>query len=683
MPRNGVPEEPRTDDVPLRRLKAVGLASMAVLLVAAMTVAFTNTSGARSIAIDSGHLHWSNVTSGVAAITRASLNQTAIFAIDERLGVSSPDATIVALDEARASLKALDDLTRRVPADLRDIGIAVVGLVEEGNEIVAALEVADTDAAVVVLDNKFELQYLSIAMSLGDAQALYASKIESAESIAAQIETAMRWLATLLIPGLAVVLYRSIVRRRYRRTEVEFTAHLKAERRISLAKDEFIAAISHELRTPLTTIVGFTDHLIEQGLEDREEATKLLRIISYDSEELTRMVEDLLTAARVDGEALAFDYAETDLHAEALAIVDRVRRQGVSIDVYGDAPTVWADGARVRQVIRNLVSNAVRHGGDEIVVRIRSGANQASFSVIDNGEGVPDAIQERLFEPFVHESKATLLSGSVGLGLAIVRSLTAAMGGEVAYQRRDGRTWFSFSLPLSPAARAGSYTTTSAGGATDVESRLHRGGHAIKSAVLPVLGVVLILAWAASVEPAPPGNPFSEGTSVVDADLVDVADPPAAATPDEARPPPTTTSTTATSTTTPPRDTAVDIDPGAGGIGTGPRSSARNPVGTSSIVLYPAFLPTPWAPNADLSVDDALKATGVPLPSAPARALPPHSDPVTGGAPTLTTTGSSLRNQFTPAVILGVLIAWATVTVFEFRREDDPARLMAVSPLPE
>ena len=470
MAREGAGAEAPAQDVPLRRLKAVGLASFAVLLIAAMTVAFTNTSGARSIAIDSGRLHWPNVTSGVAAVARGSLNQATIFAINERLGVSSPESTAAAMDEAASSLTALEELTRRVPTELRALGVEVAHLAIDGENILQALADTDTDGAVAAFDETFEPRYQSIATALGDAQVTYATRIESAESAAAQIETAMRWLATLLIPGLAVVLYRAIVRKRYRRSEVEFNTRLQAERRINLAKDEFIAAISHELRTPLATIVGFTDYLLEGGLDDREEATEILEMINYDSEELSRMVEDLLTAAGVDGEALEFEYGETDLAGETLGIVERVRRQGVPIPVIGDAPPVWADAARTRQIIRNIVSNAVRHGGDHITIRISSSADSATFSVIDNGRGVSEAVLTRLFRPFAHESTKTLLTGSVGVGLAIARSLAAAMGGEVVYQRRDARTWFSLSLPLSPVVWAKSHTTTIAAGAPAMEA---------------------------------------------------------------------------------------------------------------------------------------------------------------------------------------------------------------------
>ena len=156
----------------------------------------------------------------------------------------------------------------------------------------------------------------------------------------------------------------------------------------------------------------------------------------------------------------------------------------------------------------------------------------------------------------------------------------------------------------------------------------------MRQGALTLLAVTLSLGWAASVGPA------DEGSS------------------------PTTT--TLPTTTTSPEE---------------PSLGAGTPIQTSSVVLYPAYLPTAWAPDEGLSVDDALAATGVELPIRSARKLPSHPDPVTGGALILTTTGSSLRSQFAPAALLGVLIAWATLTVFEFRRDDESSERANARPI--
>ena len=464
-------DETRMKQDPLRRLKVVGAASLAVLVVVAMTIAFTNASGTRSIANDSAVLHWSNVTSGVAAVTRGSINQAMIFAIDERVGVSSPEATDVAIEEARSSLAALDELTRRVPTVLVGTGVEVSHLTTDGRDVVAALDRDDTDAAIRILDDRFEPRYGAIASDLGAAQAEYAGRIESAESGAARIEAAMRWIVTLLIPGVAVVLYRAILRKRYRRSEIEFRARIRAEQRINAGKDEFIAAISHELRTPLTTIVGFSEFLLESEVDDPNELRELLTLINSDSEELARMVDDLLTAAQVDGGRLHIDTKPTDLRTEAEIVAQRFSSHSTCISVHGDAPIALADSTRVRQVVRSLLSNAIRHGREPIEIHVQSSPAGAKLIVVDHGDGVPPDLAKRLFLPFVHESKDTLLTGTVGLGLAIARSLAQAMAGDLSYERSASKSRFSLSLPsVARVTDTGSSSGSSAASVRTIEA---------------------------------------------------------------------------------------------------------------------------------------------------------------------------------------------------------------------
>jgi signal transduction histidine kinase len=106
-----------------------------------------------------------------------------------------------------------------------------------------------------------------------------------------------------------------------------------------------------------------------------------------------------------------------------------------------------ADRMRLRQVLRNLVSNAVRHGGDNIRVAAAVADEDVICSVIDDGPGVSADVESRLFEKFVHKGSTPLLVGSVGLGLAVAHSVVAGMGGELTYQRIDDETHFVIRLP--------------------------------------------------------------------------------------------------------------------------------------------------------------------------------------------------------------------------------------------
>lgn len=422
---------------------------MAVLLVSAITVAFTNASGARLIAVNSDLLQWSNVTSGASAVARASINQALVFTVDEQLDVSPAESTRAALDEAERAIAGLRDVASDPPEGLGTLAASALLAADRGTAAVDALRDGDTPRAVSIIESSFEPAYTRLAVSLAAAQQLYAAEIDAAESTASRIESAMQWTAFLLVPGIAILLYRVILRRRFERRKLEFEARLTAERELNVAKDEIIAGISHELRTPLTSIVGFSQHLIEQGLGDHEEALELITVISNDAQDLTRMVEDLLTAARLDSEALTYDMSEVDVVAETMSILSQLRRDEIELRVTGDPERVWADSGRTRQIIRNLVANALQHGGDEVYVVVEGAGDATICEVVDDGPGVPPGIVDRLFEPFVHEGTESLLTGSVGLGLAIARSLADAMGGGVTHRRRDGLTVFRLELPVA------------------------------------------------------------------------------------------------------------------------------------------------------------------------------------------------------------------------------------------
>ena len=114
-----------------------------------------------------------------------------------------------------------------------------------------------------------------------------------------------------------------------------------------------------------------------------------------------------------------------------------------------DPGLVRADRLRFRQVIRNLISNARKYGGPNIRIRGRIEGRTYVCSVIDDGAGIPEELESRLFERFIHQGHQTATKDSVGLGLSIVHALAQGMGGSVRYERIDGETHFLLRLPLA------------------------------------------------------------------------------------------------------------------------------------------------------------------------------------------------------------------------------------------
>lgn len=218
------------------------------------------------------------------------------------------------------------------------------------------------------------------------------------------------------------------------------------------AKDQFLAAISHEIRTPLTSILGWSRVLRDAFVSlDTSERAEALQLIEAEAEEVTDIVEDLLTAAQLDIGVVAVQQQPIDLVAEAQAVLAaKSPDPRKTIEVRGSTSSASGDPLRVRQIIRNLISNALRYGGDEISITISTKASQHTLTVSDNGPGIPQELQHRIFEPYVRAGGNNVPQQAVGLGLTVSRNLARLMGGDLQYRRVSGATVFELALPVAP-----------------------------------------------------------------------------------------------------------------------------------------------------------------------------------------------------------------------------------------
>ncbi|MDH3307094.1 MAG: PAS domain-containing sensor histidine kinase [Acidimicrobiia bacterium] len=217
------------------------------------------------------------------------------------------------------------------------------------------------------------------------------------------------------------------------------------------AKDEFIASVSHELRTPLTAVVGFADILANDADLSVDERPAIQQLVHSQAVSVSHIVEDLLVAARVANEQLSVNPRLIDLAdvtRAAVADCDHSNTERHSIEIHG-AARAWADPERVRQILRNLVTNAYRYGGSNIKLVLANSGDAARVSVVDDGSGVAVADAERIWEPYVSGSRSKVTTtDSIGLGLAVSRHLADLMGGSLTYQREDGSTTFELALPV-------------------------------------------------------------------------------------------------------------------------------------------------------------------------------------------------------------------------------------------
>jgi len=232
------------------------------------------------------------------------------------------------------------------------------------------------------------------------------------------------------------------LRNRARRETIE--EQLRATMR---SKDELVASISHELRTPLTAVVGFAQLLRDSADIDPEDRDAMIRSIVEEGADLANIVEDLLTVAKAESGTLTVVRVPVDLRAQANQVVESLRDEDAAhVAVTGEARRAVGDPGRSRQILRNLISNALRYGGDEVTVEVVD-AHQPKVLVLDTGEGIPESERERIFESYQKAHNAPGLAGSIGLGLAISRSLARLMGGDLTYSYEGGQSIFEFTLP--------------------------------------------------------------------------------------------------------------------------------------------------------------------------------------------------------------------------------------------
>jgi signal transduction histidine kinase len=222
-------------------------------------------------------------------------------------------------------------------------------------------------------------------------------------------------------------------------------------------KDEFIAVVSHELRTPLTSVLGSALTLQQQDLDDETRAT-LLTIVSDEAGRLARLLDDVLWASRLDSGRADALIMPVDGAAVARDVVDASTLRlahGLSLELAcePELPRVAADPDKLRQVMVNLVENAIKYSPDGGRVEVKLGRTNRHlrFTVRDEGLGIAPNEQARIFEKFhrLDPNMTRGVSGS-GLGLYICRELVDRMGGRIWVASREGSgSTFTFELPIA------------------------------------------------------------------------------------------------------------------------------------------------------------------------------------------------------------------------------------------
>lgn len=221
-------------------------------------------------------------------------------------------------------------------------------------------------------------------------------------------------------------------------------------------KSEFVSTVSHDLRSPLTTIRGFVDliPMIGPVTVEQQNAVERIRTAVVQMDEL---IGDLLDLGKIEA-GIEMDMSLCQIEEIVAGTIESLRPRAeekqidLRVAIEGPLPAVMGNAARLRQVVTNLVGNAIKYtpGGGQVLIRMRKEDHELAVAVIDNGFGIAPADQERLFQKFyrVQSPKTEAISGT-GLGLAIARSIVEQHGGRIwAQSAVDQGSTFTFAMPV-------------------------------------------------------------------------------------------------------------------------------------------------------------------------------------------------------------------------------------------
>lgn len=335
-----------------------------------------------------------------------------------------------------------DDIERfRHPASLirmvaaNPAAVRVIGLAE--NDLLGPLDPAIVnEGALDGWRNQFDAVWRGIALSEATFQG---------ETASGRVYDAHSTLSAPVVEG-RPDFSRAVL------TIVDISAQRNEERRMKAtidAKNQFLASISHEIRTPLTAVLGFARLLLDAGDEmsvgDRHE---MLRAVLEQAADVTNLVEDLLVAARAEIGRLTIVDGPLDVAAELTQTIEAGGSftRGVAVGACPAGVHAMGDPARVRQILRNLLTNAERYGGPDVRVDVTVEDDRVVVAVSDDGAGLDTDEWERIFEPYHRAHETPGQPSAVGIGLAICRQLADLMDAILDYRYEGGRSVFRLGL---------------------------------------------------------------------------------------------------------------------------------------------------------------------------------------------------------------------------------------------
>lgn len=220
------------------------------------------------------------------------------------------------------------------------------------------------------------------------------------------------------------------------------------QQKLDQMRKEFVANVSHELRTPLTTVKIYTETLIDGAIDDRENAMHFLSVMEKEADRMTALVQDLLELSRIDNKQIQLKFVLLDLKDIIEEVLEaqhvHIRKKGHTLSVSYDENDSYftkGDAFRMRQILHNILSNAIKYTEEEgkISVSMKKQQGKIEISIKDTGMGIPQEDIERIFERFYRVDKARSRKlGGTGLGLSIAKELMLLHGGDIQIESEVG-----------------------------------------------------------------------------------------------------------------------------------------------------------------------------------------------------------------------------------------------------
>lgn len=230
-------------------------------------------------------------------------------------------------------------------------------------------------------------------------------------------------------------------------------------RRLEQVRTEFVANVSHELRTPLTSIIGYIDTIMENEIRDPSTIDRFLRIIKTEADRLALLIRDLLDLSRLEGKNRQPELYPSDLQKlikkTSLILGDKAEEKDIQLktEVEDDLPPVKMVPEQIELVLTNLIDNGIKYTpeGGEVIIRAFTNQNRVIVEVEDNGIGIPEEEQERIFERFYRVDKARSRAlGGTGIGLSIVKHIINNHQSEIEVESMPGEgSVFRFYLQVA------------------------------------------------------------------------------------------------------------------------------------------------------------------------------------------------------------------------------------------